>query len=164
LVQPFDGVVLRAISPKGGETVGKLKILPLKPDELRSAVNQLVNGGLIKITLNKNFLPCVHRVEQKPQSAPLPPPSAAPVAKERFEAAYWELERGKFYARICDLRRRLGWTVQEFDAMLTSLRDAGKIQLQAGGTNFTEEDIRDSFVDENGNRKLTMMWITGGTR
>ncbi|MDR3265358.1 MAG: hypothetical protein LBT15_05035, partial [Synergistaceae bacterium] len=62
LKQPIDGVILRALSPKGGETVKMLKV-PFKPEELREPLNQLVDKGSIKIKLNNSLLPCVYPAE-----------------------------------------------------------------------------------------------------
>jgi len=79
--------------------------------------------------------------------------------KTLFQQGYNALEHGGHYVRICDLRRYLNWSADVFDATMISLRDARKLQLQGGDTDFfTAEDIRDCFVDENGLRKLTMMW------
>jgi hypothetical protein len=110
------------------------------------------------LKFNNKYVPVLYPVEN------VPSPSTTlehknDVTEEKFKEAYSVLEQGKFYVRICDMRRRLNWPSQEFDMMLVKLRDAGQLQLQDGDTDyFTKEDIRDSFVDENGFRMLTMMW------
>jgi hypothetical protein len=168
LVQPLDETIFRALSSKGGETVGQLKNkVPLKTEEpLHEPLNALIDKGLIHLKLSKTLLPCVYRAStEAPQHTPAAPQekkgpmTEALSTEEQFRAAFQELEGGKFYVRICDMRRRLNWPGQEFDMMLIKLRDAGQLQLQDGDTDFfTAEDIRDSFVDENGFRMLTMMW------
>jgi hypothetical protein len=148
-------VILRALSPNGGETVKQLRA-PLKDDERQNGLNQLVDDGLVKIKLNKGLLPCVFRANGE---GVVTQPPVGPITEEAFRAAFQELERGKSYVRICDMRRRLNWTEQEFDTKLKKLRDEGKIQLQVGDIDFfNEQDLRESFVDENGFRMLKIVW------
>jgi len=165
LKQPLDDVLLRVLSPRGGETVGKLKMkVPFKPDEVGEALNQLVDKGSIKIKLNKSLLPCVYPAEGEGnvKKDTVTDPSVDPrviVGEEPFRVAFRKLAGGKSYVRICDMRRCLNWSAQDFDAMLKKLRNAGQLQLQEGDTDFfTKQDIDESFVDENGFRMLTMKW------
>ena len=87
---------------------------------------------------------------------------------EANEQAFWDAmeKRGKGdaifrFAKIADVRRdlrELGWSDGQVDNMLGNLRDRGLLQLQDGDTDyFTKQDIKDSFVDENGFRFLNMM-------
>ena len=131
------------------------KIVPFKASDIPAILSQLLEKDALRIRkINKDYKPLLF--------APGDGTSQLPkqlISEEKFKEAYSELERGKFYVRICDLRRHLGWAAQEFNTMLTGLRDAGKIQLRTGDTDFfTEEDVRDSFFDENGFRKLTITW------
>ena len=76
-----------------------------------------------------------------------------------FREAFDSLDRGKIFVRIFEVRRKLGWSVERFDAMLEYLRDEAIIQLHAGdNTSMTKEDILDSFIDENGFIHFTMTW------
>ena len=135
--------------------------VPFKKSEYLTLLNRLLEQGAIRVKLDKNYGPLLYPAKETP-----PETSQAnnethveDVSEKKFNAAYRALERGKFYVRICDLRRYLGWSAQDFDTMLTVLRDAGKIQLQTGDAEFfTEEDIRESFTDENGFCKLTVKW------
>ena len=84
--------------------------------------------------------------------------------RERFHAAFRELDRGSIFVRICDLRRRMGWPREVFDDMLRRLRDDEVVQLHAGDvTLMTPEQVEDGFVDENGFRMGTMTWIARTT-
>jgi len=153
-----DEVLLFRVIQKSNWKIPSSAIVPFKKDEIFTVLNHLLEKGVIRVKkINKDYkilLLAPAGGASSPQTL-----EVAHVSEEKFKEAYFELERGKFYVRICDLRRRLGLTAQEFDTMLTSLRDAGKIQLQTGDTDFfSQEDIRDSFCDENGFRKLTMMW------
>ena len=82
------------------------------------------------------------------------------VTQEAFESAFFALEEGRCgFVRICDLRRRLGWSREAFDSMLCRLRDEEVVQLHAGDvTLMTPDEVQDGFVDENGFRMGTMTW------
>ena len=81
--------------------------------------------------------------------------------EQQFKAAYDEIAyKDSGYARIYAVREKLGWDREKFDNMLITLRDKGVLQLIFGGdiSSFTEENIHDSFIDENGIYKIGMMW------
>ncbi|MDR2523238.1 MAG: hypothetical protein LBC93_06010, partial [Synergistaceae bacterium] len=79
--------------------------------------------------------------------------------EQAFKRAYDELDSGNFYAAIPALRKKLGWTTERFDAVMTRLRDKEALVLQAGDKAFyTEEDMRNTFTDENGFHRMTVMW------
>ena len=154
-----DELLLRGIVQKNNGKIPRMDRIPFKKDEFLAVLNRLIEQGAIRVTINSDYKPIFAPVAPADGKVQRQPQKDGSISGEKFKEAYFELERGKFYVRICDLRRHLGWAVQEFDAMLTGLRDKGKIQLQGGDTDFfTEEDIRESFIDENGFRKLTMMW------
>ena len=153
--QTDESLLCRVVQKNNGK-IPRMDRVPFKKDEFLDILNQLIERGAVRVKIKSDYKPVLALAEDVfLQQAR----KDAYISGEEFKKAYFELERGKFYVRICDLRRNLGWTVQEFDAMLTGLRDSGKIQLQGGDTDFfTDEDINESFVDENGFRKLTMMW------
>ena len=152
--QPDEVLLFRLVQKCAGN-MPRLDKIPFRKGELLSTLNHLVEQGRVQVkvtTDSKGYKPFLIPIEGDVQSQ-------NDVSVEKFKEAYFELERGNFYVRICDLRRRLGWTTREFDAMLIQLRDDEKIQLQAGDIDFfSEEDIRESFIDENGFRRLTLMW------
>ena len=82
------------------------------------------------------------------------------VTRETFESAFFALEEESCgFVRICNLRRRLGWTREAFDGLLCRLRDEEAVQLHAGDvTLMTPDEVQDGFVDENGFRMGTMTW------
>ena len=151
-------VLLFRIVQKNNWKIPRSDIIPFKRDEVSAILNQLLEKDVLRVKkINKDYKILFFAPADGAFS--LQARKSAHVSEEKFKEAYFELERGKFYVRICDLRRHLGWPAQEFGNALTGLRDEGKIQLQGGDTDyFTDEDIRESFIDENGFRKLTMMW------
>ena len=151
-----DEALLCRIVQKNNGKIPRMDRIPFKKDAFLAILNQLIEQGAVRVKISNEYKPVFSLADDV---APPPARKAAHVSAQRFQEAYFELERGRFYVRICDLRRHLDWAAREFDTILTELRDCGKIQLQGGDTDyFTEEDIRESFIDENGFRKLTMMW------
>jgi len=157
-----DEELLLCVLRKNNWKIPASNLMPFKKDDFSSILNQLLEKGAVrvkKIVIGKDGYKISLLAPGEETLKPTPQQPRYESTEEAFKAAFQELERGKFYARICDMRRYLNWGAQEFDVMLTNLRDAGKIQLQTGDTDFfSEEEIRDSFTDENGFRKLTMMW------
>ena len=151
-----DELLLCRTVQKNNGKIPRMDRIPFKKGEFLAILNQLIERGTIRVKFDNDYKPLLTSIDDAPDVV-LPQPRQ--VSEKEFKIAYKELEGGNFYVRICDLRRHLDWTAQEFNTMLTNLRDSGKIQLQTGDTDFfTEEDIRESFVDENGFRKLTIMW------
>ena len=153
--QADESLLCRIVQKNNGK-IPRMDRIPFKKDEFLSILNQLIEQGAVRVKINNDYKPILALADGAffPQAA-----EDASISGEELKKAYFELERGKFYVRICDLRRHLGWNAREFDAILTNLRDSGKIQLQGGDTDFfTDKDILESFIDENGFRKLTMMW------
>ncbi len=79
--------------------------------------------------------------------------------RQAFARAVRELDRGQMYIRICNVRRQLNWPRARFDAMLEALRDEGILQLHGGDVaTMSEQDVRDSYMDENNFLHLTLTW------
>ena len=76
-----------------------------------------------------------------------------------FQTAFENLDRGRIFVRICNMRRELGWSEDRFDNLLRKLRSEGVIQLHAGDVStMTEEDVNLSYTDENNFFYATMTW------
>ena len=77
--------------------------------------------------------------------------------REQFLSAFRELDGGRVFIRIPDLRRRLMWPYEVFDDVLRALRDDEFVQLHSGDvTAMTSGEVEDCFVDEFGSRKGTV--------
>ncbi|MDR2174463.1 MAG: hypothetical protein LBO82_00820 [Synergistaceae bacterium] len=177
LRQPDESLLLGILRKRAGKSPSANNT-PFRKEEFIAVLNRLIEQGKILVRLNKDCKPLLFPIPARSPEAPAGAEKAGlnanlninqnanqeagreSVSAERFESAYRELEGGKFFVRVCDLRRRLGWGRKEFDGTAAALRDAGKIQLQSGDTAyFSERDIADSFIDENGFRMLTLMWL-----
>ena len=153
--QPDEVLLFRIVKKSAGKKP-RVKSLPFQKSEYLTILNRLIQEGKIRVKISNDYEPLLSSADDVFSS---PAQENTNISAETFKEAYFELERGKFFARICDLRRHLGWTAREFDKVLTGLRDTGKIQLQGGDIDyFTKEDIGASFIDENGTLKLTVMW------
>jgi hypothetical protein len=162
--QTDEDLLFRVVQSRSGKTTGTVADRsPFTKSEFVLVLNRLLEQGRVRaLKLNKDYIPVLCPAENIPHLGAAESKAqskVADVSEEAFRAAFRELEGGKFYVRICDIRRRLNWSEQAFNMMLIELRDTGQLQMQDGDTDFfTGEDIRDSFVDENGFRMLTMMW------
>ncbi len=143
--------------------------LPMKKDEYVKAVNFLLETGRITVKINDKFIVSVQSVSGTPSASatptaspiPSPQPTAPPQHTERelFKAAFDKLDRGRIYVRICYMRRELGWSEERFNALLRKLRADGTIQLHAGDVStMTEEDVNQSYTDENNFFYATLTW------
>ena len=166
--------VLKCLSPssaKGPSALGKS--LPfLSKAELAALLNRLIGEGRISVSLTDKYEArltigtkaageTAKDREEKITEQPAPS-GVLPSSGDRagaFHAAFEALDQGKIFVRICDLRRYLRWTREDFDATLRTLRDEEVIQLHSGdATTMTPDEVRDGFVDENGFRMGTVTW------
>ena len=80
----------------------------------------------------------------------------------KFREAFYALDKGRIFVRICDLRRELNWPREVFDEMLRKLRDEEVIQLHEGdASTMTPDENNDCFIDENNIRMGTVTWNAG---
>ena len=155
------------IEKNPGKLAGGLSAsLPFRKAEFLSLLNSLMKEGRLYAVLKDDYKACFF-VPEGPGAAgraerPTPPleDDTLDERRERFHAAFRELDRGSIFVRICDLRRRMGWPREVFDDMLRRLRDDEVVQLHAGDvTLMTPDQVEDGFLDENGFRMGTMTWI-----
>lgn len=132
----------------------------LKRSDFVVLLNELINSGKIKATLTADFEPRIMLVEEnKTHKVTKSEPTSKNYTQEEFKRAFDELDKGKIFVRICDLRRELNWPRNVFDEMIKNLRDREVIQLHAGDTSLmTSDEFNDCFVDENNFRMGTVTW------
>ncbi len=83
------------------------------------------------------------------------------VKVAEFKKAFDELDNGRIFVNIYELRRKMNLSREVFDEMLRKLRDAEVIQLHVGDDYLrTPEEINDCFVDEN-NYRMGTVTFTG---
>jgi hypothetical protein len=70
--------------------------------------------------------------------------------RQEFRKAFEDLDCGRIFVRICNIRRKLGWDFERFDSLLRQLRFECVIQLHVGDVSLmSRDDIAQSFTDEN---------------
>ena len=153
----------------GKQAGGLAASLPFRKAEFLSLLNELMKTGRLYAHLKDDYK--ARFFASEPQAsvsaknrAPDPTPQRAGLdidasdrEKEQFLAAFRELDRGRVFVRIPDLRRALGWPREAFDGVLRALRDDEVVQLHAGDvTLMTPEEVEDCFVDEFGSRRGTV--------
>ena len=131
----------------------------LKRSDLVTVLNELINNGQAKIVLTADFEPRVMLVDKTitvPVDTPAP---SGNYTQQEFKKAFDELDKGKIFVRICDLRRELNWPRKVFDNMIKNLRDSEVIQLHTGDDSLmTPDEVNDCFVDENNFRMGSVTW------
>lgn len=78
-----------------------------------------------------------------------------PVSVEEFKKAFDELERGRIFVNIPELRKQLAWPHDVFDDMIRGLRKERKIQLHV--TDLTVYDPEEFIYDEDDNSRMGMV-------
>ncbi|MCI0526980.1 MAG: hypothetical protein L0Y56_05930, partial [Nitrospira sp.] len=70
--------------------------------------------------------------------------------------------KGRGFVRIHRIRELLNWTRERFDRVLMDLMADYIIELHGGDPSIlTEQEIRNSFMDENGMLYITLTWRGG---
>lgn len=149
-------IVARHIAAGPGMSVKRaVDASPFAKVDTVAMINDLLRAGRVTPLLTEKIEVCLF-------PAGLRGHAAAPAFVDRraeLRAAFDELDRGRIFVRICELRRKLGWPHEGFDEQLRRLRDEEIIQLHQGDiTSMTPEDVRDCFIDENGYRMGTVTW------
>ena len=157
---PKDRIIYNYIQKHPGKSPGQIaRYLPMVKTEFIQGLNSLLESDEVKITLTENYSTKLFAQVKKPEKS-IPPT----LPKETdsfivFKKAFDELNKGKIYVRISDMRRKLGWSREKFDTTLEQLRDNATIQLHAGDTSTMDEsEVRDSYVDENNFLHITVTW------
>ncbi|GHS94197.1 hypothetical protein AGMMS50276_06290 [Synergistales bacterium] len=154
LKQPDEDLLLHIICSRAGKSLGVISQgVPFKRDEFFVALNKLLEQGRIVVTkISVTGGKTTPFVAPATKSDFVSVPSKS-ISEDSFFSAFADLESKRIFVRICDLRRRIGASREDFDAMLRKLRDAGRIQLHAGDvTTQTPDEVEDGFVDESGYR------------
>ena len=129
------------------------KELPLITLDFLSIVNELSEEGKIKIILNDKFearimLSDSHEDNRKE--------SSGEYTRERFKNAFNELEKGRIYVSIPQLRKKLSWPHDVFDEMIYKLRNDETIILHV--TEAGKYEPEEFFYDEDSNRMGMVTW------
>ena len=134
------------------------RTLPFNKQDLINMLNELEEAGKIRIILNENFEPRIilSDIHEGHEESVRSIKSSGEYSRERFKAAFDELERGQTFVNIPELRKKLAWPHDVFDEMIRKLRDEGYVQLQK--TEVGNFELEDFFYDEYGARRGMVRW------
>ena len=134
------------------------RTLPFNKQDLINMLNELEEAGKIRIILNENFEPRIilSDVHEGHEESVRSIKSSGEYSRERFKAAFDELERGQTFVNIPELRKKLDWPHDVFDEMIRKLRDEGIVQLHK--TDLTIFQPEDFFYDEENARRGMVTW------
>lgn len=159
------GLIVDFIRKNPGKQAGGLaSSLPFKKAEFLNLLNELMKDGRLYASLKDDYKARFF-VSETSAGAEAMSASAGPGLngdsmdrrREEFLSAFRELDGGRVFIRIPDLRRRLMWPREVFDGVLRALRDDEVVQLHSGDvTAMTPGEVEDCFVDEFGSRKGTV--------
>lgn len=151
---PSELIIAELSTDKGKSPKALARSMPFTKKDCSAIISELYETGRIKIVINDDLDTRIFLVDK-----PVPkvathfhtmPSSTGEYTREKFLAAFVELDRGRIFVRIPDLRNRLNWPREVFDNMLRELRDREIIQLHIADTTLmTPEQVRDCFVNEN---------------
>lgn len=139
--------ILEGSTVKALREVAKFMGLKVKSSMRKAVLVDAMNVQLIA-RVNKN-------VENADTAS-----AVEPLTVEEMKAAYDELNvNGRIFVRICDMRKKINRSREEFDGMIKTLRNSGKISLHIGDASLMNiEEVKACFYDENGFRMGTMVW------
>lgn len=181
--KPLQEMVFHTIQQTPGLTPKQLqKKLPITNGSLVDCLNKLLEKGKISCKFNAVHIPrfTVPKTNysahlKKNGTTPEPEVSLQPMDKKtpcgnnrhapterdriEFKKAYDFVGKGNSFVRIHRIRNHLNWPVKHFDHVLSELIYNYTVQLHGGDTSkLTEEEIENSFVDENRMLYITLTW------
>ncbi|MBQ7578740.1 MAG: hypothetical protein IJT21_10810 [Synergistaceae bacterium] len=168
--EPEDLVIAEINNAKIKSAKWIARSLPFSKSDVAKIINSFVESGRAKIIINDNLdariyltdTPAIKTQPAKiePESEPEPEKISTPstdYSREEFMRAFESLDNGRVFVRICDLRKKLNWPRDLFDAILMMLRDKELIQLHiADESTMSPDEVKDSFIDENNYRMGTV--------
>lgn len=145
-------IMLAALSDKPVSPKFIAKTLPFSKQDFINMLNELEESGKIRIILNENYEPRIILRDNREIRSSI----SGEYTRERFKAAFDELERGRVFVNIPELRKKLNWPHDVFDEMLRKLRDEETIRLVK--TEVGNFDVKDFFYDEDNQRRGMVTW------
>lgn len=161
-------LVLSALASKSSSPKLIARSLPFTKKEFLNIVNDLIENGQAKLVLDENLDVKLILTGKKLTASNSEVKSEEKVrtsgdySPRKFREAFDELDKGRIFVRICDLRRKLNWPRDVFDNMLKNLRDKQSIYIyEADQSTLTEDEVKDCFIDENNYIMGRVSWNAG---
>lgn len=142
--------------PMTPNTVASI-LKPFTKADIAAILTELAESGRVKTIYTDKLEPQIFSVGGNIIGTAYEPKGEYTL--EKFREAFSELDKGKVFVKICDLRRMLDWPREEFDDMLRNLRDREIIQMHIGDEHLmTPDEVKDSFVNELNYLMGTVTW------
>lgn len=154
---PTEKLILNKIRQSPGLSPKNLaKNLPVSKKDFISNLNKLLEAGTVVCTFNESYS-VVLNISGRTELAM--PETGHPDARLAFRTAYNEISKGNGLVRIHRIRESLGWPEGRFDSVLKDLMSDYTIELHGGDpSTLTEQEIKDSYTDENGVLYINVTW------
>jgi hypothetical protein len=166
-----DGMILRKLQQvKSSPTFKMLRknVVPLLKDDFTQILNGLLLSGKVRCMF-KGENPVLSLSEQVSIQPSQPvdliedefvnPEMETGDESELFQTALSTIGKGRRMVYLYMIRRNLNWSRERFDALIRKLRADYQIQLHGGDPSImTEDQVRDSFMDERGTLHISVSW------
>ena len=154
-------LVINALSAKQAVSPKVIaKTLPFSAKDFIEILNELSESWRIRIILNDKFEARIILSDSHEGHEENNIQSSGEYTRERFRAAFDELEHGRVFVNIPELRKKLAWPHDVFDDMIRKLRDEEVIVLHV--TDRTRFEPEEFFYDEHDNARIGMVtWNEG---
>jgi hypothetical protein len=166
-----DSMILRKIRHvKSFPTFKVLRknVAPLLNDDFTQVLNGLLLSGKVKCTFKGDnpILSLSEQVSSQPsepvdliENGSVNPDISTVDDPGLFQAALNDSGKGRRMVYLYMIRRYLNWSRERFDTLIRKLRAEYRIQLHGGDPSImTEEQVRDSFMDERGVLHISVSW------
>ncbi|WP_319579498.1 hypothetical protein [uncultured Methanospirillum sp.] len=131
--------------------------LPFKKEELTQILNVLIKEGKIGIEIELkvgNRSKWVFKLKSE-----VTPITNYNSDRTELKRAYDNLERGRGYVEIYEIREHLKWERDQFDNLLETLWVQGDIVLQTSNQeSLTQKQRDDSFLDRENTLRILLLW------
>jgi hypothetical protein len=166
-----DGMILRKLRQvKSFPTFKMLRknVVPLLKEDFTHILNDLLLSGKVKCTFkgenavlsfSEQFSIAHYQPVDLIENEFVNPDKDTDDDPELFQTTLSRIGKGRRMVYIYMIRRNLKWSRERFDALIRKLRTDYRIQLHGGDPSvMTEDQVRDSFLDERGVLHISVSW------
>jgi hypothetical protein len=134
------------------------KNMPMTKKIFIATLNKLLESGDVICTFNESHTPRL-KLSSKIGEQTSIEESPLLAGRAAFKEAYNEIGKGRGFVRIHRIREYLDWSREHFDNTLMELMGDYTIELHGGDPSImTEQEIKDSYTDENGLLYINLTW------
>ncbi|KPA18683.1 hypothetical protein MHK_001105 [Candidatus Magnetomorum sp. HK-1] len=143
--------------------------LPLSKKQSTKTINELIELGVLLPRVNEKLTVFFSLKDPNIKDNEIIKRVKSDESKEKenddensqaaFHKAYQTVGKGRNFVRIHRIREKLNWPGEKFDHILKSLMASYTVEIHGGDpSSMSENEILNSFKDENGRIFLTISW------